>query len=154
MSFWKEMTQNKDYTYKGKKLYKGEGIEDIGEYHIKLIFVSSNSKYRQGISFSMFMMKGFIKVDNETIKKGGMYLWEDHSPKEIEFDVKIDSGALHIIHFCDNTGTGSRVSGNGNFAMMKERISETRVRYYCNDIAPDDDFDDLIFELEITPIYS
>ncbi len=37
-------------------------------------------------------------------------------------------------------------------AFWYERISENRYRYYCNDHTLDDDFDDLIFEMEINRI--
>ena len=37
-------------------------------------------------------------------------------------------------------------------AMIKEELGEDKFRFYCNDIDWDDDFDDLIFDLEIEKV--
>jgi len=36
--------------------------------------------------------------------------------------------------------------------MMPKQISENKYRFYCNDHKINDDFDDLIFDLEITKV--
>ena len=36
--------------------------------------------------------------------------------------------------------------------MIKEELGEDKFRFYCNDIDWDDDFDDLIFDLEIEKV--
>ena len=35
---------------------------------------------------------------------------------------------------------------------IKEELGEDKFRFYCNDIDWDDDFDDLIFDLEIEKV--
>ncbi|MDR7000196.1 hypothetical protein [Neobacillus niacini] len=83
------------------------------------------------------------------MKRAGINLWVDTVPKIFEVDVEIIEGSLGIGHFCDNTGTGSCVLGFSGFAMMIEELNNNKKRYYCNDFEADDDFDDLIFEIEI-----
>lgn len=134
--------------YKGKKIYSADFIYGPKEFKAIVSMISTNSEYKQGLSFNMTGMKGKLTYDGHTLTEGGYKFWEDKVPKEFTVDVKIEEGVLLINNFCDNTGTGSCVSGFSGFAMRIENIRENKKRYYCNDFEPNDDFDDLIFEIE------
>lgn len=134
--------------YKGNLVYPGEFIDGPKKFKAKITVISTNSKYRQGISFYMFGMKGTITYRGETRKRNGFSFWADEIDDELTLDIDIKEGTLWFGNFCDNTGTGSRVSGFSGFAMMIEDIGENKKRYYCNDWEPDEDFDDLIFDVE------
>ena len=47
-----------------------------------------------------------------------------------------------------DTGDGVMQSWHSGAAMMVEQLSDGRRVYWCNDGVPDEDFDDVIFEVE------
>lgn len=138
--------------YKGKNIYSADFIYGPKEFKAVVSIISTDSKYKQGLSLNMAGMKGEIAYDGKKITKGGFKFWEGEVPKQFVIGVKIEKGVLLINNFCDNTGTGSCVSGFSGFAMIIENISERKKRYYCNDFEPDDDFDDLIFDIEFIDV--
>lgn len=144
-------TKEKTIIYNNKIIHRALSI--FGPKKLKLIitFIEKNSKYRQGVSVNMFTMKGKLTCNGITVKKGGFSIWEDTSPKQTEVDVEIDEGALNIFNFSerfDHRNVGYTVSMQMGTAFYYEEISANKYRCYCNDWEPDDDFDDLIFDIE------
>lgn len=142
--------------YDGKILNKYIKLNFIGTKKIKFTFVECNSNNKQLIVLSL------DGVDCDIFWNGKKYvvpetrfptldLDESFYGKEIELEITIKSGEIYIYN-----GAIKKV-GNKNFvsfccegcAMIKEKISQNISRYYCNDFEPDDDFNDLIFDLEI-----
>ena len=133
----------KPIQFKGKTLVAWDPFPLHGnEVRLKIRFVSTNSEWRQGIGldvdgeFDFFRARLFPK---------GVVLWEDTAPTELEFICRSSSGVLDVKNVWD-TGDGCVESWYYGAAMWVEEIPGGR-RYHCNDGHPDDNFDDIIFEL-------
>jgi hypothetical protein len=110
---------------------------------IKVIFESVNSDWRQGISLET--NKG-IEVKDHLFKKG-INLWQDTAPKIVECICYSNNGVLKLWNIWD-VGDGVVESMHNACGMIVEQLPNGR-RYRCNDGYPDDDFDDLIFRIEV-----
>ena len=73
-------------------------------------------------------------------------------PKEFELEVILEEGNIAISNGCLRPTTETIACFVDGFAMIKEELGEDKFRFYCNDIDWDDDFDDLIFDLEIEKV--
>lgn len=78
---------------------------------------------------------------------------EKSTPKQFEIDVLLQGGDLAIgngsfdLHVPEICRTLS-----GGCAMVIEKLGTNYLRFHCNDYENDDDFDDLVFDLEIIKI--
>jgi hypothetical protein len=106
-------------------------------------FLSVNSEWRQGIALTT---EGTFFLNMQKIKNG-IVLWQDTAPQEVDFSVSSKSRILYVKNVWD-TGDGVIQSWHNGSAMIVDVNSKHR-RYRCNDGLPDDDFDDLVFELVI-----
>ena len=73
-------------------------------------------------------------------------------PKEFELEVILEEGNIAISNGCLRPTTETIACFVDDFAMIKEKLGEDKFRFYCNDIDWEDDFDDLIFDLEIEKV--
>lgn len=73
-------------------------------------------------------------------------------PKEFELEVILEEGNIAISNGCLRPTTETIACFVDGFAMIKEELGEDKFRFYCNDIDWEDDFDDLIFDLEIEKV--
>lgn len=145
--------------HEGKKYCKFfSPLSEPGEYELIIKFVSTNSDYVQtiNVTFSDFKGKAFVDEAEIKIKKRGFYslsFCEDTAPAEIRLRVIYERGYVTIIN-------GMRdffASPSGNVLqlppiMIIEEKSSGYYRFYCNDYENDDDFDDLIFDMEVCKI--
>ena len=67
-------------------------------------------------------------------------------------EVILEEGNIAISNGCLRPTTETIACFVDGFAMIKEELGEDKFRFYCNDIDWDDDFDDLIFDLEIEKV--
>ena len=140
--------------HKYTEVFRAISLEAPQKLRLVLTFIENNSKNRQGVMLSLFTMKGTLSCNGQTTKKGGYYLWEDSSPRQIIFDTKIVEGDLGIFNIAernDYRGKPYAISLDMGMAICYERIETNKYRFFCNDWEPDDDFNDLIFDLEIMP---
>jgi hypothetical protein len=114
-----------------------------GVVQLRFRFVSTDSEWKQGMSLTA---DGQFLINNVIVKKAAV-LWEDTAPSGSEFECETRNGIVEVTNVRD-TGDGVAESWHGGAAMMVEAIKEGR-RYRCNDGHFDDDFDDLVFELEL-----
>ena len=89
---------------------------------------------------------GTFLVNNEQLKDS-IYLWQKTSPDSVECIYESKDGKLKVwnIWRIDN---GSMQYGHNGAALYYQEIKNGK-KYYCNDGYPDDDFNDLIFSIEI-----
>ena len=113
--------------------------------HLRIRFESANSEWRQGISLTT---EGTFEVGGQKIKRG-LALWQDTAPQEVDVVVSSKSGTVQVKNIWD-VGDGVVHSWHNGAAMIVDSDRERR-RYRCNDGHPDDDFDDLVFELTTLP---
>ena len=110
---------------------------------IRLTFESVDADWRQGVSLNT---DGYFEVNNQTIEKS-VVLWQDTAPREITLTITSKKGELQIKNVWD-VGDGTVHSWHNGAAMIVEGDTSSR-RYFCNDGRADDDFNDLVFRLEI-----
>jgi len=143
--------------YKGKKIIKLFRFGEKGRFILKFDFVKSNAENDQALVVFFTDFKGKITVDGKTIKPRGkafpqLRFWEGNPKKTICFDLIIESGRIAIANRGQSEDSEFYHSLVFGCAMMPEQISENKYRFYCNDHKINDDFDDLIFDLEITKV--
>ena len=107
-------------------------------------FEQVNSPWEQGI---MIHCKRDIFYVNEVECSTGFYLWRSTSADEVECIVESTTGEFKVWNIWRLKGKSMQYGHNGA-AMYFEDIPNGK-RYFCNDGYPDDDFDDLIFSIEI-----
>lgn len=112
---------------------------------LRVTFESVNSDWRQGIAL---MTDGFFKFNGQRISNS-IAIWQDTAPRVVELQVESKDRKCRVKNIWD-VGDGVVHSWHNGAAMIVERDA-SRNRYLCNDGRADDDFDDLILELELLP---
>jgi len=145
--------------YKGKTVTSLYRIRERGEYELHFTFVSAKKEIPQAICLVMsYPFDGSIFVNGKEFKVPKkrfprLFFWSDTWSKENDVkltirdeDICICNASLH-----QENDDGSRVGTywEGYCALYMEKLSENKIRFYCNDHEEDDDFDDLIFDMEI-----
>ena len=108
-----------------------------------MIFEAVDAEWRQGLYLKT---DGAIVVDDRTVGKA-IVLWHDTAPREVSLKIRTKNGECSIKNVWD-TGDGVMHSWHNGAAMIVEETASGR-RYRCNDGEPDDDFDDIIFRIEL-----
>jgi hypothetical protein len=130
--------------------YNGEQVSisdtiDLPVRRVRLIirFEQVNSDWEQGI---FLKGKGTFFINNERVTDS-IYLWQKTSPDTVECIYESTDSKLKIWNTwrIDN---GSMQYGHNGAALYYQETKNGK-RYYCNDGYPDDDFNDLIFSIEI-----
>lgn len=144
MNFQKEFmrTKGKPIHYKGREILLGDCF-DLSSHISKVKFriISTDSEWKQGVEIDV---KGTVKINGQTLKKG-IRLWEDTVPEVVVFEVKTKEQKIFVSNLWD-WGDGVTQKWHNGAAMYFEPINNGK-RYYCNDGHPDDDFDDIVFEI-------
>lgn len=134
----------------------------MGTRYIRLTRESTNSKLLQGIVIKID--KGNLIIDSNDCKKGVIF-WEDTSPKTEIIELKGKPRNLFVYNVW--RGEDYRMMLGGPHTPSKA-VQEYRTvdcwrfghafyyeddgpvrRYFCNDLEPDDDFDDIIFTIQL-----
>ena len=143
--------------YKGKQVSSFYRYDKKGKYRLKFTFVSTNSQHEQSIILHLDGFKGKIFWNGKRLKKERrrfpqIIFEETLAPKEFELEIILEEGDIEISNGYSKTDVGRIDCFMGGCAMIKEELGEDKFRFYCNDIDWDDDFDDLIFDLEIEKV--
>ncbi len=129
--------------YNGQVIQMVDRLSMVDGQQFKVIFKSVNSDWRQGINLST---DGSFEVNGQTVKKS-IVLWNDTAPQEVVIQIKSKKGECLVKNVWD-TGDGVIESWHNGAAMIVE-ISDSGRLYKCNDGRPNDDFDDLVFCIEL-----
>ena len=115
---------------------------------IRVRFVSVNSEYRQGIVIGIYSGEGWLSVNGVT---GRVFeLWADECPPEFEIECCSDCGFLSVYNmFEDNGWAGKRKNSQMDFSGMILEQHGNTFRYRCNNAELNQDFDKLVFEIEL-----
>jgi hypothetical protein len=87
---------------------------------------------------------------NKHITKKSVVIWSDTAPREIILKVRTKNGDCSVKNTWDWDDGVTRYGDNGA-AMIVEETASGRL-YKCNDGRPDDDFDGLIFSVELLKV--
>lgn len=140
------------FASKGQPIeYGGQLIQMVDRLPISksqklcVVFESKNSDWRQGVHLSTV---GTFEVNGQKIKNA-VVLWEDTAPEESGLAINSKSGECLIKNVWD-VGDGIMHSWHGGAAMIASNGDDGR-RYRCNDGHADEDFDDLVFRVQLIP---
>jgi hypothetical protein len=137
-------SDGKPFIYNGKEIKMSDKINlPSSEVVLKISFISTDSNWKQGI---VLQTKGEFDINGQKLPSK-VVLWEDTAPTEVKMLVKSKDKVLFAYNVWD-TGDGTMHYGHNGGAFYLEDKEEIRT-YYCNDGYPDDDFNDLIFTIEI-----
>ena len=113
------------------------------------------SHYNQAVVLHLDSFVGKLYIDGERLeipknKFPQIVFEEKYAPRQFDLKVQLEDGELTICNGSDLLGTGDMwCSLDMGCAMIVEQISEKRFVFFCNDHEDDDDFDDLVFEIEV-----
>ncbi len=140
--------QGKGIQYKGLHLIRHDKVKVNGKFRVTVNMISKNSEWRQGIELK-------IKNGSLTSKRSGLtgknfILWEElfENGQQSEFTGKSKDNILLVWNSWDH-GDGVIQSWLRGAAMIREKVDDNHYIYKCNDGHPDDNFDDLVFEIFI-----
>lgn len=114
------------------------------EQEIKLKFISTNSKNKQGVRIAVDVGKGYVELDGDRAK--GMKIWGDDNSKEIYVKCFAPEGLISIYNVWDK---GNGLSSQTDFAGMLIERNGNKITYRCNNGLLDTNFDELVFEIEL-----
>ncbi len=164
--FWKEYTgfsylcglaQSSQIEYKGETVYRLYEYNLKGKHTVKFRLIYSNPNEERGITLSKVNFKGKVSYDDENfVECNGSYasidIFEPYWKDEKQVTIDLEDGYIGIANGKFKTG-GDKVRYLHCYlpwgAMKVKQISKTITRFYCNDTELEDDFDDLIFEMEV-----
>ena len=129
--------------YNGRTIQMVDRLTVANGQRLKVTFEEVNADWRQGVCLTADV--GFL-VNNQIVKKS-VVLWKDTAPREVLLKVQTKKGECQVKNVWD-VGDGVMHSWHNGAAMIVEQIASGR-RYKCNDGRADDDFDDLIFSIEL-----
>ncbi|MEP6675850.1 MAG: hypothetical protein ABJA78_11865 [Ferruginibacter sp.] len=137
-------SEGKPIIYNGKEIIMVDRISLLTDnIAVKVTFIATNSKWKQGI---VLQTKGEFDVNAQQLPNR-IVLWEDKAPKENFLTIRSKDKILNIYNVWKTEDGTIHYWHNGG-AMNMETINEVRI-YNCNDGFPDEDFDDLVFKVEI-----
>lgn len=137
-----EKSKGKPIQYQGKTLVMLHSFPTNGATHLRLIFESCASEWRQGVALRV---RGRFKVRGQLIGKS-IVLWHDTAPEVVELEISPETPNIEVNNVWD-VGDGVIHSWHNGAAMIVESL-EDGIRYRCNDGFADDDFDDIVFRIE------
>ena len=143
------------FEHDGKTFLRWYTIDKEGIFKLKINVIATKSAHKQGIAlfFSNFKGKLHLNGKNLPVLKGKFkhYVFDEDTIPGDGLILSVHAEAGHLV-----LGNGSRTPGDGGFecgafgcAFWIETLAENKFRFHCNDHEMDDDFDDLIFDLEI-----
>jgi hypothetical protein len=129
-------------------------IPIAAEQLVKVTRISQSSADWQGIDLGVAPGNGGVEVWGEFVKDGVAVTWEPRTPDEIMFKCTNDKGFLRIEghHTQPNKWMATRprfprAYGKG---MILEDRDNLRI-YHCHNCEFDDNFEDLVFSVELLP---
>ena len=139
--------------YNGKTLMLMDKITVPLNFRLMIRLISIDSAWEQGIAIKVAKAKGEIFSCLSQQKNHYIHIWQDAfaEQRELQYRVTANENQLSVWNIW-NRGDGCTDAWVMGAAMIKEVISENHFRYYCNDGHPDDNFSDIIFELNVLEI--
>ncbi len=137
-------SKGKPVVYGDKTIQMVDRIPMQNGQEFSITIENVNADWRQGICLTI---DGSFIVNEKIINKS-IILWQDTAPKTVKIKINSSKGELQIKNVWD-TGDGVVHSWHNGAAMIVKESVNSR-RYFCNDGRADDDFDDLVFRLDLT----
>ncbi len=135
--------------YQGKELKMVDRINlPSSKISLKVSFVSTDSKWKQGI---VFQTKGEFEINDQKLSTK-IILWEDTAPKELHMLIKSKDKVLITYNVWETEDGTTHYWHNGGAMYV---VEDNGIRTYnCNDGYADDDLNDLIFTIQYPALRS
>ncbi len=133
-------TNGLPFDYKGKVIKLSHRIDIIGGEIFRIDNLTTDSEWKQGMV--LHSLNGKIEINGSIEKQ--FVLWEDTLPKNPSF--KIISGEQLVVYNVWDIGNGVMQYGHNGAGLYVEE-KNNRITFYCNDGHPDDNLNDLVFNL-------
>jgi hypothetical protein len=135
-------SKGKPIKYKDMELISIDRIPVNKKFSGYLRVVSTNSEWRQGVEIKV---NGKMKING--VEGKSFIIWEENAKENVAFEGTAKEGALKVWNAWD-IGNGTINAWLNGSAMILEVDGNVR-RYKCNDAHPDENFDDIVFEVTI-----
>ena len=110
-------------------------------------FISSNSKYLQGVGLALYEGDGYIEINGQRAKQ--MDIWENTSSKKINIFCSSTDGLVSVYNMYNiGDGRSGRRAQIDSCGMLVEQ-KDNKIIYRCNDVGFEPKFDSLVFSIEI-----
>ncbi len=121
------------------------------EQELLFSFISTNSKYVQGVRLAIDAGEGYIEINSQ--KNKSFHIWETTCPKKVHIKCVSKKGLLSVYNIYDlGESVGGRPGGVrslGGYSGMLIENNNNIITYKCNDVGFETNFDKLIFQIEL-----
>ncbi len=133
--------------YNGETLMRIDRLYVPKRFQVSVSLISTNSEWKQGVRIKT---KGKMIAEYSKIESKSFIIWEDFIIYEPTFRCSGTSQNNELLVWnAWDQGDGVIQAWLGGTAMKKEILSGNHFRYYCNDGHLDENFDDIVFDIEI-----
>jgi hypothetical protein len=155
MGRWKGIVgREKIYNNQFKGVEKDTAIQiDVlnikKEQELILEFISSNSKYPQGVGLALYEGDGYIEINGQRAK--AMRIWEDAVSNKIKIFCFSTEGLVSVYNLYDlgSNHKPSEIRSQLDSCGMLVEQKDNKIIYRCNDVGFEPKFDSLVFSIEI-----
>ncbi len=130
-----------------------------GKYILRFTFIEVNSKFFQSLHIGTGEFRGKLKLNGKDELNVSSHVFANHvfwqatAPKQFDLEVELEDGYLFIYNGSDQHSTQVAATTFMYGCGIKfEKLSENKLRFHCNDHEEDDDFNDLIFDMEVLDV--
>ena len=144
----REKIYNRVFEKMGKdNIVRWDVLKIKHEQELVVEFISVNSEYRQGIRLAIDVGEGYLEING--MRSRAMQLWEDTAPKKVHVKCVSSEGLLSVYNVCDlGESRGGVRSQMDSCGMIVEKV-EGKIKYRCNDMGFETQFDKMVFQVEI-----
>lgn len=143
------------YEDNGKIISRWHRLGIKGDYQLHFRFISVNPERKQAVALFFSNYVGEVRWNGQllTVPQNafGHYLFkmEDFPDRQFTLCVCAREGELVFGNASLRPEVGTYTCGSFGNAFWIEKVDDTVFRFHCNDHEYNEDFNDLIFELEI-----
>ena len=154
-----------DRIFNGQNTYEENGITYFrwyafptkGDYDLTIKFKSTNSPYPQGIWLTRSAdFVGTVMQDNvllpplKTAIAHYLFKADDYPDRQFTLQVRSTAGGIVLANSSQLPNSSIWDCAVRGYALWVEKLNENHYRFHCNDHDFDDDYDDLVFDVEIS----
>lgn len=115
------------------------------EQEIEFKFISTSSKFRQGVRIAVDYGKGEFEVNDMRLRE--FYLWNDTAPEIVKIKCLSQEGLISIYNVWETER--KKTEEQMDFSGMLVERNGNKITYRCNNGLLDTNFDELVFEIEL-----
>ena len=142
--------------YNGRVISRHLPIAVSGKVNLRFRILGVSSPYTQaivivfpsGFSGNVYLLGKRIPIRKSAFPK--LNFWSDTAPSDFEVEISDFVGEILICNGSDPLATKQFCKHlSAGCAMIVDEFAQNKFRCVCNDHEEDDDFNDLIFEVEV-----